>query len=332
MEAPKVPGGSVRGYYLRFVTINTIVGEKLLVLYNDHIYSDAVVENTAGEALTTPDAVKNSKTVVVKDAEGNFIIGVASEGTSFVNETDTIDLDAYFGVYTGVSGNLVFDATGTFTCGDKTGTYTKIDGAEYDFDLFVTVEGVATEYYQVSIGEGKTYTSVKPEAEITFVVVGPEGATDTIASIMANIKVAATLPVGSDYNTSYVFNGYFSNDGCTDALADPFIPTTATTIYAKYSNPATLTVVYNNGEEDDTIVYSVGDTVTLPVPVKDGFAFVGWYTTIELTDGTEWADGTVIENNTTIYAKWETAPVYNQTYGLFYISEESGADTESADF
>ncbi len=332
VEAPKVPGGSVRGYYLRFVTINTIVGEKLLVLYNDHIYSDAVVENTAGEALTTPDAVKNSKTVVVKDAEGNFIIGVASEGTSFVNETDTIDLDAYFGVYTGVSGNLVFDGTGTFTWGDKTGTYTKIDGAEYDFDLFVTVEGVATEYHQVTIGEGKTYTSVKPEAEITFVVVGPEGATDTIASIMANIKVAATLPVGSDYNTSYVFNGYFTNDGCTDALADPFIPTTATTIYAKYSNPATLTVVYNNGEEDDTIVYSVGDTVTLPVPVKDGFAFVGWYTTIELTDGTEWADGTVIENNTTIYAKWETAPVYNQTYGLFYISEESGADTDSADF
>ena len=332
VEAPKVPGGSVRDYYLRFVTINTIVGEKTLVFYNDHIYSDAIVENTAGEALTTPDAVKNSKTVVVKDAEGNFIIGVASEGTSFVNETDTIDLDAYFGVYTGVSGNLVFDGTGTFTWGDKTGTYTKIDGAEYDFDLFVTVEGVATEYHQVTIGEGNTYTSVKPEVEITFVVVGPEGATDTIASIMANIKVAATLPVGSDYNTSYVFNGYFTNDGCTDALADPFIPTTATTIYAKYSNPATLTVVYNNGEEDDTIVYSVGDTVTLPVPVKDGFAFVGWYTTIELTDGTEWADGTVIENNTTIYAKWETAPVYNQTYGLFYISQESGADTDSVDF
>lgn len=150
--------------------------------------------------------------------------------------------------------------------------------------------------------------------------------------------------LGNGYNTDYVFNGYFTNSECTAAIATPYITAESVTLYAKYSNPAVLTIVFKDGVTSNaTVRYSVGDVATVEIPVYAGYAFVGWYTTEDYQQGTEWTSGSVITTDTTIYAKWETAPIFNHHhYGLFYLGDReddndnpygnNGADHRQGEF
>ena len=139
-----------------------------------------------------------------------MLLPAQTRGT--LDDGDTVALDAYYGTYTGAEGDIVLDGTGSFVWGDKTGTYNYV-GTDYTFELFVVAEGANVEYYRMTATD-YTYTVTKPMVTISFTVVGPEGATDTIAQIEVNAKIAATLPDGNGYNTDYVFNGYFTNSEC----------------------------------------------------------------------------------------------------------------------
>lgn len=81
-----------------------------------------------------------------------------------------------------------------------------------------------------------------PKATISFVV--GEGHTE-IASISCNINVPVKLPSGED--AGYVFNGWFYDQEFTKAVPANLVITEDITLYAKYSNPAKLTIVYNDG-------------------------------------------------------------------------------------
>ena len=72
IKAPKEPGSSTTGYYAHFINIMTKDGDQEIFIYNNYIYSNFVATDTAGNPLTAEN-VKNSKTVVVKDLEGNVI-------------------------------------------------------------------------------------------------------------------------------------------------------------------------------------------------------------------------------------------------------------------
>lgn len=343
IDAPKTPGGTVTGYYLRIVTLNTLLGERTIVMYDNRIYNDVTLKDTLGNVLGDLDAIKNSRTIVVINNDTNeTVIALAGADGGTLDDGDTVALDAYYGTYTGAEGDIVLDGTGSFVWGDKTGTYNYV-GTDYTFELFVVAEGANAEYYRMT-AEGYTYTVTKPMVTISFTVVGPEGATDTIAQIEVNAKIAATLPDGNGYNTDYVFNGYFTNSECTAAIATPYITAESVTLYAKYSNPAVLTIVFKDGVTSNaTVRYSVGDVATVEIPVYAGYAFVGWYTTEDYQQGTEWTSGSVITTDTTIYAKWETAPIFNHHhYGLFYLGDReddndnpygnNGADHRQGEF
>lgn len=76
----------------------------------------------------------------------------------------------------------------------------------------------------------------------------------------------------------------------------------------------------------------MGDIVNVERPVYAKHMFLGWYTTAEFTEGTEWKSGTVIEVDTTIYAKWDVAPIYNDTYGVVHFEfDESIANVSPID-
>lgn len=317
----KKPESTLTGYYARLVTLNTTKGVKTILTYGDRIYSNIVVTNTAGEALTVKD-VKNSKTVVVRDAETNeMIIALASLGVSFAKDSKTQQLDKYFGSYACGEKTLVLDGVGTITYDGKTGTYAQAsEGASYGFDVYLSDN---TEYYQLTL-DGANCTMHKPEVVISFVV--GEGHVN-VPSINVNINVPATLPDATEEN--YVFNGWFFDAEFTKAVPSSFIPTEAVTLYAKHSNPADLTIVYNNGETSVVIRYSVGDKVKVEMPVYAKHMFMGWFTSPEFAAGTEWKSGNAIEENMTIYAKWEIAPVYNNTYlpVELYGTNENGSNS-----
>ena len=294
------------GIFTVWMTVNFADSSVNVFLYNNRVYANV----TWTDGVTAQQGYNTDNIVYASNGEAI----VANKGGQL------IELDGYQGTYTGTETDaLVIDGIGNFTWGAKTGSYAKASTSEV-LELYVKVDGANTEYWQVTLGEG-TYTATKPEVTITFQLVGPEGVTEVMQSMTVNINIEATLPDGNEYNTAFVFNGYFTDLECENAVATPFIPSaTNTVIYAKYSAPAVLTIVYNDGAtENSVITYSVGDTVTVERPVYEKHMFVGWYTTAEFTEGTEWESGTAITEDTTIYAKWEVAPVYNADYGIIRV-------------
>lgn len=316
------PSSTKVGWYAHFINVMTQDGPKEVFVYDSKIYTNFVATTTSGTPVTAAN-VKNQKDVVVRDGETNeIILAVSSLGTSFGSNNNTVTLDKYFGTYTNGEEQVVLDGTGNIsTSTGKVGTYTVVENEEYGFDVYFNDN---TEYYQLTLN-GTECTMVYPVVEITFEV----GAGHTpIASQQYNINVPATLPNGDD--EGYVFNGWFLDAEFATPVPATFKPTTAITVYAKYSAPAVLTVVYNNGEVNGEFVYSQGDIATIEMPVYPKHAFVGWYTTSDFIEGTEWTNGVEITEDATIYAKWEVAPIYNNTYVPTEVDPRSGNENGSA--
>ena len=309
VKAPKYPGSSTTGYYAQFVTINTKLGVKTLFLYNNHIYNNVSVATSTGEEFTDIKKIKDAKTIVVKDlTNSQILIALSAVNDTFGTGSNTNVLDEYYGSYTNGSETIELDGCGIIKYGSKKGTYTKVTSSEYDFDVYLENN---TEYYHLTLDtENKTFTLVMPTATISFVV--GEGHTE-ISSITCNINVPVKLPSGED--KGYVFNGWFYDQEFTKAVSANLVITEDLTLYAKYSDPAVLTIVYNDGVTANAqITYSVGDIAKVDNPKYAKHRFVGWYTSEECTTGSEWTTGTQINEDTTIYAKWEIAPIYNAIY------------------
>ena len=309
VKAPKYPGSSTTGYFAQFVTINTKLGVKTLFLYNNHIYNNVSVATSTGEEFTNIKDIKNAKTVVVKElTTSEVLIALSAVNDTFGTGSNTKLLDEYYGTYTNGSETIELDGCGVIKYGSKTGTYTKVTSGEYGFDVYLENN---TEYYRLTLDtENNTFVLVMPKATISFVV--GEGHTE-IASISCNINVPVKLPSGED--AGYVFNGWFYDQEFTKAVPANLVITEDITLYAKYSNPAKLTIVYNDGVTENTeIIYSVGDIAKVEKPKYAKHRFIGWYTTEECVAGSEWTSGTQINADTIIYAKWEIAPIYNAIY------------------
>jgi len=305
------PNTTLTGYYARFVEIKTETSSVNIFIYGDHIYSNVSVKTTLGEELT-PSTLKNASKMVVRDADGNVIIGLAAvakssseKGTTFNELGSTIVLDSYFGTYMFEGKEVILDGTGIISYDGKLGTYTLAATEQYGFDVYLNDN---TEYYQLTLN-GSNCTLVKPMVLVTFVV--GDGHTE-IEAKSYNMNIATTLPDATEEN--YVFNGWYFDAELTKAVPTSFVPTENITLYAKHSAPADLTICYNNGEDQDVIRYSIGDKVTVANPTYKKHRFEGWYTTAEFTEGTEWKSGTVINESLTIYAKWSVAPIYNERY------------------
>ena len=322
VKAPKTPGSADYGWYAHFISVSTKLGENTTIfLYNNHIYNDVTVTNTLGEALT-PANVKNSKTVVVKDNKtGNMIVAVTSLGDSFDANKNTTALDAYYGSYTMGDETVALDGTGIIIYAGKTGTYTATDAG---FDVYLAENGVNTEYYFMTLDTAnRTCTLNKVMVNVTLDTAGINATFTQIGS--ANANIAITLPTLS-YD-SYVFRGwYVAGDEAKTPVGDSYVPTADVTLVALWKAEFKLTVVYNNGAENTTVVYGEGETATVEQPTKANSKFDGWYTTATFDEGTEWTNGSAITASITIYAKWSEAPVYNKTYVVTEIERKSDSN------
>ena len=321
VKAPKTPGSADYGWYAHFISVSTKLGENTTIfLYNNHIYNDVTVTNTLGEALT-PANVKNSKTVVVKDNKtGNMIVAVTSLGDSFDANKNTTALDAYYGSYTMGDETVALDGTGTIIYAGKTGTYTATDAG---FDVYLAENGVNTEYYFMTLDTAnRTCTLNKVMVNVTLDADGKDATFTQIGS--ANANIAITLPTLSC--DGFVFRGwYVQGDETKTPVDESYVPTADVTLVALWKAEFKLTVVFNNGAENTTVVYGEGETATVEQPTKVNSKFDGWYTTATFDEGTEWTNGSAITASITIYAKWGEAPVYNKTYVVTEIERKDDA-------
>lgn len=309
-------GGQYQTYFLHVITLENESGDFDIVRYGNKIYSDATITNVEGETLTAK-TLREAKIVIIKDSEGNLVVAFAASKDTFGKSSDAaIKLDEYYGVYTNGDETVVLDGIGNIKYGEKTGTYEKADSSDYGFDVYLEDH---TEYYRLTL-DGKSFTMNKYMVKITFVT--GEGH-DEIPDQEYNANIKAELPDGTD--EGWVFNGWYFDAAFEEKVPDEFIPTENDTLYAKYSVPAKLTIVYNDETtENKEETYSVGDIVTVEDPVYKKHTFVGWYTTDDFQDGTEWKSGSEIKEDTTIYAKWEDAPAYNNKYVPTEIQSSKG--------
>lgn len=82
------------------------------------------------------------------------------------------------------------------------------------------------------------------------------------------------------------------------------------TLYAMWK-PIEYTITYYNAEIDEEwqVVYITDDRIILPEPRKDGYEFLGWYTTSTFKAGTGITEiGPQKTGNISLYAKWQLAP------------------------
>lgn len=316
-----IPYPGTTTYSVQFLKANTINGEINVFIFNEHIYTNVTFKNIDGQEIAVSQIV-SAKTVFVYDESGEVIVGLIADKASFDNYSSAKFMDLYSGTYTceGQS-NLVIDGIGGFTRGTETGTYTLVDKATAKFDAYVVVDGKNVTYYEVVLDvENKTYTIDKTMISLTFENtdgVATDPAFETEKSFNKNIAI--TLPVYT--NASKKLKGW-KIDG-TDQIVTEYTPVeNGVKFVAVWVDLAVLTINYNDGSAAVEQRYGKGDTATVESPERNGKIFLGWYTTATFEESSKWTSGTAINENTTIYAKWQDCP-YANTYTFAYFTSNT---------
>lgn len=340
---------SLKTVYPYDTNVGKVVGltvngkENVVFKYNGTFYFGATLSNLAGETLTVAQS-ETASNVVVKDATGARIAGFVlveyqdDEGRTHTRFAETDGLD---GTYTNGDETATLDGNGKLTVNGSgysfEGTYKRAEaGAAYTLDVFLE-EGTSKAYYQVTLGENYTYTSVKPTGTVNYVLNdGTLGAHET----KINIGVAYTLPVPT--REGYFFAGWYLTaepESVEEARTDATIALgqTEITVYAIWTKP--VKVVYNglvDGGTQNTEI-NIGEAILSKAPA-DYIAdvtlnadktkgFKGWYFDAEFsTQASEEniADLLVYSGDTiNLYAKWETLATVTLKYGHLIADKET---------
>ena len=317
-------------YTIQFVNINTVVGARNILLYNNHIYNNIVISDAQGNALAI-SAIEEAKTLIVKDAASNeVIVSVAAVDAKFGTRSKTQALDEYFGTYTCEGqGNLVLDGVGNFAWGSKNGTYTLKDATAKTFDAYVVADGKNTEYYVITLDTtAKTYVAAEQKVTVTYTstTITPN---EDISAVTVWKNVEFTLKALT--NAGNIFRGWYV-EGAEETLYNGAYTATAdVTLIAKWDTKFTFTAVYNDGTTANLVKeYGEGDKVNVEKPVWKKHKFDGWFTTATFDAGTEWTSGTAITANVTVYAKWSDAEAYYNDYsGVEIYGTNANGSTSS---
>lgn len=340
---------SLKTVYPYDTNVGKVVGltvngkENVVFKYNGTFYFGATLSNLAGETLTVAQS-ETASNVVVKDATGARIAGFVlveyqdDEGRTRTRFAETDGLD---GTYTNGDETATLDGNGKLTVSGSgysfEGTYKRAEaGAAYTLDVFLE-EGTSKAYYQVTLGENYTYTSVKPTGTVNYVLnEGTLGAHET----KINIGVAYTLPTPT--REGYFFAGWYLTaepERVEEARTDATIALgqTEITVYAIWTKP--VKVVYNglvDGGTQNTEI-NIGEAILSKAPA-DYIAdvtlnadktkgFKGWYFDKEFgkqASEEDIADLLMYSGDTiNLYAKWETLATVTLKYGHLIADKET---------
>lgn len=282
----------------------TYDGKTVNVLYYNKIVYAGVSFVFNGEPLTDVKTLNGGKVagiLNVLDDSGKLIFAFGNKSTS----TTLQPLDGYQGTYTDATlGEVVLNGIGGITVGDKTGTYTVVDAETKTFDVYLDN---GTVYYSLVL-DGETATLTKVMVTVSFDV---DGGVE-MGALTVNKNIAITL--ADAVKEGYVFRGWFSDEAFANAVdADNYVPTADVTLYAKLVVKVTLTVHFDNGDDDLVKDYASGETFDVENPKKADHKFDGWYTTSTYDEGTEF-NGGEITADTVIWAKWSAGFAQQGTY------------------
>ena len=124
------------------------------------------------------------------------------------------------------------------------------------------------------------------------------------------IDTEAEAALGHTYTTAEVYNGIsYSCSVCGDSY------------FEELTDYVTLTFISQGDIGIDSLHVSKGESATLPVPVRDGYDFVGWYLDSELKNLC--SSSYAFMENTTLYAAWNDAYATGEYNTNVYIKDVS---------
>ncbi|MFP4478351.1 MAG: InlB B-repeat-containing protein [Candidatus Izemoplasmatales bacterium] len=136
-------------------------------------------------------------------------------------------------------------------------------------------------------------------------------ATISVESIVGLYESPISAP-SDPVRVGYTFLGWYEDEALTTAYVFTSIPAEDIYVYAKWQGmPSTI---YFNPMNDSVIgelTANTGDSITLPVPVKEGYSFEGWYTSSDYK--TEFTKDFMPAGGASLYGKWGIND-YTMTY------------------
>ncbi len=309
--------------------------EGLFTFTNDTTYPWAVDETT--QSIASGNKGKgNSKSrftiTALADITISFTTNVNSEsnydyvsnsfGTSgtheYISGANTSNNSYYSSKVSGMNGETItVDHQIYMTAGAEVSfTYQKDSSGDKGEDkAWITNFRVSSETIKVTADALKA---------VTF---NTRGGNEIDPAIVFAGKTVAS-PSVDPIKEGYVFDGWYSDAECMTAFDfETAAITDNTVIYAKWIDAKTVTIVYNNGQENGTQIVGEGKTFDPGKPTYESHKFCGWYTDESCAEGYEFTSETPVNADMTIYAKWEDAPAYAgyTYYGCEYYGLKSSA-------
>jgi|GEM_PF-6388664 len=291
------------------------------------LYVNASFKDFDGNAVAVAD-IKNALNLFVYNGETLVEEFAKNSSGSFVTAID--EYKGRYADFNGILGQLFFNGAGVAKLGDEVGTYTQ---TETGFDVYLSNNTV---YYSVELiadGETTMYIAEQPTVKITYNYMGH--GVDKEEEVAKNVQYTVTEKPTAE---GFKFWGWFEDEGLTTAAKTTYTPVEDKILYAKWTAAVTLKFDYN-GQGTEAVVVAdkyVGDNVSgipaVAADVKFGEkVFAGWF--LKHDDGSfgeEASTSTVLEGDTTYYAKWVDAPQSYGTYKGWNLYGTKSSATESS--
>lgn len=290
------------------------------------LYVNASFKDFDGKAVAVAD-IKNALNLFVYNGETLVEEFAKNSSGSFVTAID--EHKGRYADFNGMLGQLFFNGAGVAKLGDEVGTYAQ---TETGFDVYLSNNTV---YYSVELiadGETTMYIAEQPTVKITYNYMGH--GVDKEEEVAKNVQYTVTEKPTAE---GFKFWGWFEDEGLTTAAKTTYTPTEDKILYAKWTAAVTLKFDYN-GQGTEAVVVAdkyVGDNVSgipaVAADVKFGEkVFAGWF--LKHDDGSfgeEASTSTVLEGDTTYYAKWVDAPQSYGTYKGWNLYGTKSSETEN---
>jgi uncharacterized repeat protein (TIGR02543 family) len=155
---------------------------------------------------------------------------------------------------------------------------------------------------------------------VTFNPNGSGGEVDPASAQVGTNGRLSRLPI--PVRPGFIFDGWFTEPIGGEAVTTSRVYSQSTVIFAGWT---AITVEFNPGSEamitpTSATVGANGTLVSLPIPLRSGFAFNGWFT--EEEGGVRVTDETPFYEDCTIYAQW--SQVFAVTFDSLGIIEMTG--------
>lgn len=248
---------------------------RMVSIENDELGED--IKGTADVTISTEDggqmvfhANQDSVLLAPGDSTGWLTLSTATAQADDDADSDLLCLGAYYEYENGASRFVALD--------------------DFDVESNLRVE----QNMSVTFVFGKDGQTINPDVfgtKTSFLVSFETFEGEALDSQRVKAGSEAMLP--TPVREGYAFTGWYIDEACEGDVLNSLTPTSDVTIYAGWEKlevaPEMATVIFDSwgGNEIPNMQYAIGETVVLPVPVRDGYTFKGWHTGSDMTPFTE---------------------------------------------